>query len=130
MRLEASNIGGKLAREVKATDMNGLYAVIYLVKGARVIYTLNGLKKAGLVNGAQGTVCDIIYGDGQCPPNMPIAVLVRFKKVSEGGIYRGPSYVAVLDCKRTHFPLDLAYADIRFQTRVTDEFSSRLGLRR
>ena len=39
--------------------------------------------KAGVVNGAQGTVCDIIYGEGQGPPNMPIAILVRIKTVSE-----------------------------------------------
>ena len=29
VRLEASRIGGKLAREVKATDMSNLQAVIY-----------------------------------------------------------------------------------------------------
>ena len=90
--------------------MTNLQAVIYLAKGARVMCTWNGWKKAGVVNGAQGAVCDIIYGDGQSPPNMPIAILVRFKTVSEGEIYRGPSYVAVLDC-------------------ITDAFSSRLGLR-
>ena len=58
MRLEASHIGGKLAREVKVTDMANLQAVIYLAKGARVMCTWNGWKKAGLVNGAQGIVCD------------------------------------------------------------------------
>ena len=31
VRLEASHIGGKLAREVKAADMNNLQAVIYRV---------------------------------------------------------------------------------------------------
>ena len=81
--------------------MRNPQAVIYLVKGARVMVALNGWKKAGVVNGAQGTVCDIIYGDGQGPPNMPVAILVRFKTVSEGGIYRGHSYLAVLDCKQT-----------------------------
>ena len=110
VRLEASNIGGKLAREVKTTDMSNLQAVLYLVKGARVMCTLNGWKKAGVFKGAQGTVYDTIYGDGQGPPNMPIAILVRFTTVSEGGIYRGHSHVAALDCKRTRFPLDLAYA--------------------
>ena len=72
--------------------------------------TWNGWKKAGVVNGAQGTACDIIYGEGQRPPNIPFAILMRFKTASKGIIYRGPSYVAVLDCTRTHFPLDLAYA--------------------
>ena len=39
-------------------------------------------EKAGVVNGAQGTACDIIYGEGQGPPNMPIAILVQFKTAS------------------------------------------------
>ena len=39
--------------------------------------------KEGVVNGAQGTVYDIIYREGQGPPNMPISILVRFKTVSE-----------------------------------------------
>ena len=66
--------------------------------------------KEGAVNGSQGTVYDIIYGEDQGPPSMPIGILVRFKTVSGGEIYSGPSYVAALDCKRTYFPLDLAYA--------------------
>ena len=54
MRLEAPNIGAKLAREVKVTDMDNLQDVIYLAKGARVMCTWIGWKKAGVVNGAQG----------------------------------------------------------------------------
>ena len=75
--------------------MSNLQAVIYLAKGARVMCTWNGWKKAGVVNGAQGTVYDIIYGEGQGPgPNTtPVAILVRFKTVAKGGNYRGPSYV-------------------------------------
>ena len=42
VRIEASHSGGKLAREVKAADMNGLQAVLYLAKGARVMCTWNG----------------------------------------------------------------------------------------
>ena len=34
--------------------------------------------KAGVVNGAQGTIYAVIYGEGQGPPNMPIAIHVRF----------------------------------------------------
>ena len=90
--------------------MNNPQAMIYLAKRIRVMCTWNGWKKAEVINGAQGTVYDIIYGEGQGPPNMPIAFLVRFKTASGGEIYRGPSYLAVLDCKRTHFLLDLAYA--------------------
>ena len=103
MRLEATNFGGKRAREVKATDINSFQAVIYLAKEARVMRNLNGWEKAGVGNGAQRTVYDIIYEEGQGPPNMPIAVLVQFGTVNKGEICRGHSYVALLDCKRTHF---------------------------
>ena len=71
MRLEPTKIGGKLARKVKAADMNNIQAVIYLAKGARVVCTWSGWKKAGEVNGAQGTVCDIIKGEGQGLPTWP-----------------------------------------------------------
>ena len=90
--------------------MSNPQAVLYLAKEARVMCTWNGWKKAGVVNGAQGAVCDTTYGKDQGPPTTPIEILVRFKTVSEGGIYRGPSYVAVVDCKQTQFALDLAYA--------------------
>ena len=49
-------------------------------------------------------------GDGLGLRKMPIASLVRFRTIGESGIYRGHSYVAVLDCKRAQPPLDLAYA--------------------
>ena len=39
--------------------------------------------KEGAVNGSQGTVYDIIYGEDQGPPSMHIAILVRFKAVIE-----------------------------------------------
>ena len=70
-----------------------LRATLYLAKGARVICTWNGWKVAGLVNGAQGIVHEILYAEGQGPPSMPIAVLEQFPTLAEGGIYRGPSYL-------------------------------------
>ena len=82
MRLEAPNTGGKLAREVKANDMGSLQFVIYLSKEARVMCTWNGWKKAGVINGAQGTLYDIIYGEGQCPPNTPIALATQRRPIN------------------------------------------------
>ena len=75
-RLEASHIGGKLTREVRAADMNSPQAVLYLAKRARVMCTWNGWKKAGVIYAAQGTACDIIFGEGQGPPTMRIAIPV------------------------------------------------------
>ena len=42
VRLEASHIRGKLAREVKAAGMKNLEAVLCLAKGARVLCIWNG----------------------------------------------------------------------------------------
>ena len=59
--------------------MSNLAPVLYLAKGARVMCTWNGWKVAGLVNGAQGIVHEILYAEGQGPPSMPIAVLEQFR---------------------------------------------------
>ena len=41
--------------------------------------------KAGLVNGAMGTVQDLLFGEDQGPPFLPIAVLISFEN------YKGPT---------------------------------------
>ena len=73
----------------------------------------------GLVNGAMGTVMAVCYHSGESPPNLPIAVTVRFKS------YRGPTLsdgtvpITPLrctwsalggSCSRLQFPLKLAWA--------------------
>ena len=82
VRLEAPHIGDKLAREVKAADRN------------------NPRKER---DRKKGTVYDPTNGEGQGPPTTPIAILVRFKKVSEGDNYRGPSNVAVVEANGRNF---------------------------
>ena len=77
---------------------------------------------AGLCNGASGTVLDFIYATTQQPPDLPVAVVVKFND------YRGPSIyndnpVCVPICpftvssnavdgvhKRQQLPLKLAWA--------------------
>ena len=67
--------------------MGNFQALIYLTKGARAMCTLNGWKKAGLLNGGgQGAAFDITYVEDQGPSRILVAILVRFKSVSEGGI--------------------------------------------
>ena len=118
VRIEAENTGTTYARVATASEVSNLAPVLYLAKGARVMCTWNGWKVAGLVNGAQGIVHEILYAEGQGPPSMPIAVLQQFSTLAEGGIYRGPSYLTDSEnknreklgtpCTRTQFPLDLA----------------------
>jgi hypothetical protein len=88
-RIDAEHTGNSYARTVKASDCHGLEPHLYLSKGARVMSTSNGWKKAGLVNGAIGTVHEIIYDKGKGPPDMPVAILVSFPS----SVFRGPSYL-------------------------------------
>lgn len=73
------------AKNLPSDEMSGLEPTIYLAKGAKVMLTLNLWASVGLCNGATGTVVDIIYAANNQPPDLPIAVIVRFDD------YRGPS---------------------------------------
>ena len=66
--------------------MSGLEPTIYLAKGAKVMLTINLWASVGLCNGATGTIVDIIYAVAHSPPDVPIAVMVKFDD------YRGPSF--------------------------------------
>ena len=65
--------------------MSGLEPVIFPAKGAHVMLTMNLWTDAGLCNGASGTVLYFIYATNEQPPDLPIAVVVKFND------YRGPS---------------------------------------
>ena len=62
-------------------------AKLLLRKGVKVMLTRNLWTVVGLCNGTIGTVSHIIYKDNDCPPSLPIAVIVQFK---EG--YSGPTF--------------------------------------
>lgn len=61
-------------------EAGGLHHVIHLSVGCRVMLTRNLWTRAGLVNGALGTVTAIIYDNNTRPPSLPLYVLVRFDK--------------------------------------------------
>ena len=76
---------GPNAAKAPADDAGGLEAVVCLAKSARVMLTSNLWVDVGLVNGAMGTVEAICYRTGG-PPDLPIAVMVRFDS------YSGPTF--------------------------------------
>ena len=66
--------------------MSGLEPVVFLAKGARVMLTTNLWPSVGLCNGATGTIVDIIFENNHQPPDLLIAVIVKFEN------YRGPVF--------------------------------------
>ena len=73
------------AKKLSADDFSGLQPLLFLAKGAKVMLTMNLWPAVGLCNGATGTVIHFIYQNNHQPPNLPIAVIVKFDN------YRGPS---------------------------------------
>ena len=101
--------------------MFGLQPTVLVSKGARVMLTMNLWASVGLCNGATGTIVDIIYSKNQSPPDLPMAVLVKFDE------YRGPNFCDIQCCvpippvtacvnignkhlERQQLPLTLAWA--------------------
>ena len=77
----------RAAASAKTDDAGGLQATAFLAVGARVMLTANLWAQVGLCNGAAGSVMHILYPEGQCPPSMPIAVIVKFDA------YTGPNFL-------------------------------------
>ena len=71
----------------KATseEAGGLDPVIYIAQDAKVMLCANLWVDVGLVNGARGTIVAICYENGHSPPDLPVAVMVRFD------CYSGPT---------------------------------------
>ena len=110
---------GPNACRASADEANGLEPVICLAKFARVMLISNLWVDAGLVNGAMGTIDEICYRTGG-PPNLPLAVMVKFDHYS-GPTFHGQGTVPIAPIRRTWFksgcqcsrlqlPLRLAWA--------------------
>ena len=111
---------GPGASKVSADDAGGLEPIVCLAQGARVMLTANLWVQAGLVNGAMGTVVAICYDEGgEPPPNLPVAVTVRFDSYSGPTLPDGTVPIIPLrrtwlstekQCSRLQLPLKLAWA--------------------
>ena len=70
------------AATAKSDEAGGLEPVLFIAKGAKVMLTSNLWQQAGLCNGTTGIIDNILYAQGQQPPNLPIAVLINFPQYS------------------------------------------------
>ncbi len=77
---------GPNASKASPDDAAGLEPVICVAHEARVMLTANLWVDVGPVNGAMGTVVATCYKSGQCPPHLPVAVMVHFDS------YSGPTF--------------------------------------
>jgi len=123
-KLLAVHTGGNEAKRANSDVAHGLEAKLLLARGSRVMLTSNLWTDAGLVNGAIGTVQDILFREDQEPPSLPVAVFVSFDN------YEGPTIVNLegkrvipiapirrtwegksgILCSRLQVPLRLAWA--------------------
>ena len=113
----------KVAQKLSVDEMSGLEPKIFLSIGARVMLTRNIWPDKGLCNGSMGYVKDILYKEGEGPPSLPIAVIIKFDSA-----YIGPSILetdvrcvpiipctSVSDshgdlCERQQLPLKLSWS--------------------
>lgn len=122
-KIIAVHTGGKEARKATSDAAKGLETEVLLAKGARVMLTANVWTQAGLVNGAMGTIQDILF-ENEGPTSLPVAVFVSFDKY-EGPTISNSEGVKVVpivaikrtwegksgtQCSRLQVPLCLAWA--------------------
>ena len=110
---------GPGASKATMDDAGGLEPVICIAHGARVMLSANLWVEVGLVNGALGTVEAICYEGDQRPPNLPIAVTVKFDSYSRPTLPDDTVHITPLRrawfsttklCSRLQIPLKLAWA--------------------
>jgi ATP-dependent DNA helicase PIF1 len=94
--------GGSESKKANSDVAKGLEAELLLAKGSRVMLTANIWTEGGLVNGAMGTIQDILFED-QGPPSLPIAVFIKFDIYEESSIttLEGDKVVPIVPIKRS-----------------------------
>ena len=103
------------AKNVIPGDFCGLQPLLFLAKGAKIMLTMNLWPAVSLCNGATGTIVHSIYHNNQHPPDMPIAVAVKFDN------YTGPSISQTL-------PSCVPIIPITASTQLSNGFHERQQL--
>ena len=110
---------GPGASKASPDEAGGLDPVVCIAEGARVMLCANLWVDVGLVNGAIGTVVSICFENGHSPPDLPVAVTVRFDSytgptLSDSSVPIAPLsrtwFGGTKQCSRLQLPLRLAWA--------------------
>lgn len=123
-KIQARHTGVSRGTTVGSDRAGGLGAMLYIKVGARVMLKVNMIVALGLVNGALGTVVDIVYDRDRRPPDLPQCVLVQFDHLTGENIslvedmdgvipirsVRMSYLVDRAECTRTQIPLAPAWA--------------------
>lgn len=112
-----SGVGAASARSDEA---GGLEPIVQLGRGARVMLRVNVNTRLGLVNGARGTLEELVFAPNTAPPKLPIAAIIRFDSYSGDSLPDGCVPIIPVTRKwvgpsggiksRKQLPLDLAWA--------------------
>jgi hypothetical protein len=122
-KIRAVHTGGSEASKADSDTAKGLEAELLLARSARVMLTANLWVSTGLVNGAMGTITDILFKEKPEDTSLPTVILVSFDK------YHGPTLTKLEGipvvpitpirrmwegksglCSRLQLPLSLAWA--------------------
>ena len=96
---------GANAAKASSDDASSSEAVVCLAKSARVMLTSNLWVEIGLVNGAMGTIEAICYRTGG-PPDLPLAVMVKFDHYSGPTLHDGTVPITPLRRTQVYSALD------------------------
>jgi len=77
-KIRAVHTGGSEASKADSDIAKGLEPEILLARNARVMLTANLWVTTDLVNGAMGTITDILYKEKPEHTSLPTAILVSF----------------------------------------------------
>ena len=116
---------GPNAASASVDDASGLHPVLSIARNARVMLTCNLWVEAGLVNGAMGKVQSICYMTGG-PPELPVAVMVKFDRYSGPTLHDGSVPIVPLrrtwstsssqPCSHLQLPLKLAWGSFHVKS--------------
>ena len=119
--LTSENIPSR-AKNLADENFKQLTNIKYIAIGAPIIYLWNTWKEAGLLNGAQGVVKDIIYPANRNKDSQPETIIVKFDVWNGPQFFTDPNkhnwiplnvvsyYNPDKNCTRTGFPFSVCFA--------------------